>query len=271
MRFNARLYYIYVAAAGGVLLSGVGLFWITAANMSGSSLREALGGGIPRTVLLQTKFGTVCLIRAGLLVMLAALLPWLFRRRRVLPARTSAGEIAGGLGAAALLISNSFAGHAAAASGPSLPWRISVDVAHLLAAAVWPSGLFFLSLFLWRRRLSLAVLVIVKRFSQISFVTVGALALTGVANAWLLMGHVSALFTSGYGRVLVLKLSLFLVILFVAVINRYRVVPALFSYQASAPDSRALKSLLTFVLIEFAVAAAIIVVVAVLGITPPPR
>jgi putative copper resistance protein D len=265
--FCRRLEFIFVGAAATLLLSGLGLFWVTAAGMSGGSLIDTLNSGVALTVLGQTKFGLVCLVRAGLILLLGLLMVPLSRSRWTASPRISLLEIACALLAVALLLSNAWTGHAAAASGPSLPWRIGFDALHLLAASVWPTGLLFFSLLL--ADAPGKTTKIVRRFSDVSLIAVAVLVLTGLANSWYLVGSFTALVTSSYGLLLCLKLSLLGCILVIAAWNRFRLLPSLF--QGSEETPLLLRRLRGFVLAEFALAAAIVAVVAVLGITPPPH
>jgi putative copper resistance protein D len=56
---------------------------------------------------------------------------------------------------------------------------------------------------------------------------VGTLVITGVVDSWILAGSVDALINTDYGRLLSLKLLLFLAMLSIAAVNRLRLTPAL--------------------------------------------
>jgi putative copper export protein len=103
---------------------------------------------------------------------------------------------------------------------------------------------------------------------------VGVLAATGLVNAAFMVGSFPALISTDYGRLLCLKLFLFFVILCLAAWNRYRLVPLLSIPNGAQEKEMTLpiiSSLRRFVMTEFALALAIILVVSLLGITPPPR
>jgi len=196
---------------------------------------------------------------------------WQFRRRRSL-LETAAGFIA-----VALTVSVAWTGHAAAAAGPNLPWRITADALHLFAAAVWPAGLLPFALFLRASRgaggVARPVLAVVRRFSKLSLLAVGVLITTGIVNSVFLVGSFPAMVTTAYGRILCLKLVLLLFILGLASWNRFRLLPLLFAHPAPANESAVspvLRRMQNFVAAEAGLAAAIVVVVSVLGITPPP-
>jgi putative copper resistance protein D len=189
-------------------------------------------------------------------------------------------EMAAGFVAAALIVSVAWTGHAAATGGPDLPWRIMADATHLFAASIWPTGLLPFALFLGCARRGAdpshlsPVLAVARRFSAVSFITVGVLIATGIINTCFIVGSFSALVTTDYGRLLCLKLFLFLVILGIAARNRYRLLPLLF-VRAAVPDKSPvfplLRRLQAFVATEFGLAVGIVIVVSLLGITPPPH
>src|SRR5690348_14445340 len=103
------------------------------AEMSGLPLARALDRDTLGTVLTQTLFGRVWLVRFALAAALGAVL--LLARRGI------ALEAAGALLAGALLASLAWAGHAAAEQGNDRIVHLSADAAHLLAAGAWLGAL----------------------------------------------------------------------------------------------------------------------------------
>jgi putative copper resistance protein D len=92
-------------------------------------------------------------------------------------------------------------------------------------------------------------------------------------NSYFIVGSFQALVATNYGRLLCLKLFLFLVILGIAAWNRYRLLPLLLHARASEKSLvfPLLQRLQNFVTTEFGVAVAVVIVVSILGTTPPPR
>jgi putative copper export protein len=266
---------IFVGAGILLVVSGVAWFWAVAAGMSDTSLAEALNQETLATVLFQTQFGSVTQWRLGLAAIFGIVMCWLWWRPGQRPDRPSPLEIVTGVLAIALLVSISGLGHAAAGTGSAFPWRIGADALHLFAASIWPTGLLPFALFLRASRQieASSILAVVRRFSTISFITVGVLIATGMVNATFLVGSFSALVRTDYGHILCLKLALLLLMLGIAAWNRYRLLPFLFN-RAEAGDggtvARLLRQLHNFVVAEFVLAIAIILVVSFLGITPPP-
>ena len=148
-------------------------------------------------------------------------------------------------------------------------------MAHLVAAAAWVGALVPLALLLHTtgRSLDQSAIVIarcaVQRFSTLGVVSVGTLAATGMINTWVLAGSVSALFGTDYGRLLLVKVALFLLMVATAAVNRLVLTPRLVREFDPATGREALRRLRNNSLIETAIAAIILVIVALLGTLPP--
>ena len=121
-----------------------------------------------------------------------------------------------------LLPAPSLAGHSLD-TGRS-PIEFVADVIHVAAASVWLGGLVGLALLL---RSSPDRTVTLRRFSNIAFVSVIALAVTGVVRALSELDAVSQLWTTGYGRVLLVKSVLLSGLVVIGWLNRYRLLPRL--------------------------------------------
>ncbi len=169
-----------------------------------------------------------------------------------------------------LLASLALVGHAAMDEGVMKIAHTVNDGLHLLAAGLWSGGLLPL---LWlvnrARRASeihwrLRVRAALPPFSQMGYYAVAALAFTGMVNTLLLVGNVNALFATPYGRLLALKILLFLLMVAAAFINRYRLSPRL-AAETATPYGLLWRSVLT----EQALGFAIIAVVSLLGTLPP--
>ena len=100
------------------------------------------------------------------------------------------------------------------------PIEVIDDVVHVAAASVWLGGLVALGLAL--RTAGTAPL---RRFSNIAIVSVALLGVTGVVRALSELSAVSQLWTTGYGRALLVKTGLLAVLVALGWINRYRLVP----------------------------------------------
>ena len=103
---------------------------------------------------------------------------------------------------------------------------ISTDVLHLSAGAVWLGGLLGLALTLGALsgRAHDAALVL-SRFSAQAATALGLLAVTGTLMATQILGGWSPLFDTDYGRLVMIKVAIALVVASVAGFNRFLVLP----------------------------------------------
>jgi copper transport protein len=129
--------------------------------------------------------------------------------------------VAGGC-ALALLAAPTFSGHAL---DPSQPRWLSIpaDLAHTTAAAVWLGGLVAL-LTLVPRLATRAEAT--RRVSQAAFAAVPLLAAAGVLRAVTELSGVDQLWTTSYGRALLIKSALFVPALALGWLNRARLLEA---------------------------------------------
>lgn len=97
--------------------------------------------------------------------------------------------------------------------------------------------------------------VIARRFAHVGGMAVLLLLVSGGGMAVYLTGSISALFTTGYGQALLVKLSLVVGLIGLAALNRFRLVPAI-----SAGDRRAVVQLGWSIRLEMAGALVILVV-----------
>jgi putative copper resistance protein D len=103
-----------------------------------------------------------------------------------------------------------------------------------------------------------------RRFSMLGTICVGAILVTGGINSWFLVGNIPALIGTAYGRLLLVKIALFVAMVAIAAFNRYRLTPLI-----RAPGTAALPMLRRNALIEVTLGLAILMIVAVLGTLPP--
>jgi copper resistance protein D len=253
------------------LVSGAAWFVLVAQSMSDIPFADLFSEGVLWIVLLQTGFGRDWLARLVLACLLAAVLAVSFRRHgnKTPVIDALAAVLAGGLvGTLAL------AGHAVGARGVEGIIHPAADFVHLIAAAAWVGMLLPLALLLAaaaQDKASIAAAyTATRRFSNFGLVAVGVLLVTGFINALYLAGSLPALVETDYGRLLLIKVALFLVMVAIAAINRQIWTPRLVP-DANAPSGRnALNRLCRNAAIEAGLGGVIIVIVSVLGVTPPP-
>jgi copper transport protein len=152
-------------------------------------------------------------------------------------------------------------GHAAGPS-PLRSVNLLVQWLHLLAVGAWVGGLVWLLAWLrGRERPEQAEAVV--RFSKLAAPVLGLVAVTGLSRALHLAGGWSGLLHSSYGRLLDVKVLLFLGLVALGALNRFRFVPTL------AAGVRRLDGLRRNVRGEVALAACILAITAVLSQLPP--
>ena len=248
------------------LLSGVIWFLLQAASMSGLPFGEAMTSRMLLTVLNQTQFGLLSEIRMALAIILAACLA--YGRFPLLDRFAPAAAL--GLTAAI-----AWTGHAGSTPGEMGNLHLAADALHLVAAASWLGGLVPLVLLLAAARRHRTVewaslaRAAAGRFSTLGIVSVAALLVTGIVNAWILVGSFDALLVTGYGRLLTLKLAVFAVMLVFAAVNRFWLTPQLGFSSGHEPRPEALRQLTRNSTIEIALGLGIFAIVGMLGTLHP--
>jgi len=259
-RFFRLAFWSLIAA----LLSALLWFWLEVASMSELSLKNALSTPAWRAILFETQFGRVWQLRLGLIVaafvLVASALAQVKARRALVVVLWLASVV--------LLISLAWISHAAAATVH--PFGVSGDMLHLCAASFWIGGLVPLTIFLARVRPSFSlgetVVRVVRRFSTLSCCCVSVLVVSGISNSWLLVGSIHALFTTPYGRLLLVKLTLFAILIAIGARNRFLIK----AKPLKAPAGRnVLSQLRRNVICEAWLGFAAVAIVACLGATPP--
>lgn len=213
------------------------------------------------TMTMETQWGAAWVIQAGAVIIALGAFG-------VARAGSRGAWAVAAVAAMGMAVSPALGGHAAAdAEG----WAVSIaaDALHVLGASAWLGSLFCL--------LAIAVPVLVTRaddrwqsiaslVNRFSPIALGAAALvvaTGVITAWLRLGALAPLWTTDYGRALLVKLALVVGVAGVGAYNWRRVRPGLGTASATA---RFRKS----ALVELVLGVVVIVVTAVLVALPTP-
>ncbi|KAA9154666.1 copper resistance protein CopC [Amycolatopsis acidicola] len=127
--------------------------------------------------------------------------------------------VAGSVLAVALALTWSVGGHAAVGLQPAV--AVPVDVLHLIAMAVWLGGLTTLLVVIFRRVVPEADLMgAARRFSTIAAASVAVLVATGSYQAWRQLGTWSAWLSTGYGRLLLVKVVVVAFVVVAAAFSR---------------------------------------------------
>jgi putative copper export protein/methionine-rich copper-binding protein CopC len=136
---------------------------------------------------------------------------------------------------------------------------VLVDFLHLCAVSAWVGGLVVLLVGVLPRRELAELALVVPRFSRVALVSVGLVITSGVVLAVRVVGSVDGLFTTHYGHVLLVKLTLVGLVLLVGLLSKRWVEQALAQVVALQPGS----TVSSFVA---SVAAETFLVIAVLGV-----
>ena len=250
-------------------LSGFIWFWFVTAQMSDQSPWGILDAADLNTVLWQTQFGQLWLGRAAIGIALGLALYFASRKQDRMPPKSFLLDWLILIISGVLLITLAWAGHAAAGIHFHV-LHLFADTLHLLIGAIWPIGLipmvFFLSFIRGGNQIvpSHFEIKVVQRFSRVSFLAVCALVTTGLVNGWLMIGTWSALVTTTYGWLLLGKVLVVVIMIGLGAINRLYLIPRL----ETAPTLAG--TLQRIVLIESILAALVLSIVAMMGMTSPP-
>jgi putative copper export protein/mono/diheme cytochrome c family protein len=250
----ARQRLVSLARWSDVLAFVIGVAWLvlqSATIASATSVGDTLAALV--TVSRETRFGHLVLFRLTLLLVAFPLLSG--RRGRLAAALVLTG---------AALAMQGGVGHAGATGGTVGDVLLVSEGLHLLAAGAWLGGL--LPLFLLVGSLPpRAASTACQNFTPVGLCAVVVIACTAVVQAWQLIGGIGPLFGTTYGQTALVKLGIFLVLLVIAMINRFVLTERL--HDAAHPiTGRLLRTSLT---IETLLGAAVILVAAFLASGTP--
>ncbi len=247
----------YAAAGAGFALSIVAgaTILLHAASVAGVGLNGATQGSVLQAVL-DTRFGQVRLAQVILAELVAIGAVW--------AAATDGNSLRKkvvAVAAAGLALTPGLGGHA----GTGSAWVVIADTGHVLAASMWVGGLATVVLALMlsgpgRGELARQVW---PRFSTAALVSVGILVVAGVIGSLQNVDGWSELWETTYGRLLLAKMGIALVLIGFGVANR-RMVRRL-------PERGEEGGLRRSVLAELVLMAAAIIVTSVLINEPPAK
>ena len=251
------------------LLLSIGWLVLMASSMAGTPLwpldQEAIGGLLTGSAIgAAWKLRMVALVVAAFAAMFAAQRSlWL-----------SGVMLASGIALGTL----PWTGHGAMDEA-AMGWvHLIADILHLIASGAWVGALLGLLLLVSRpaAEVDAAHLGLTHRalhgFGTVGTIVVATVVVTGLVNAWMLVGidNVAALATTLYGQLLLAKLALFVLMLGLASLNRVRLTPAFERSIASADHRGALGALRGSLAAETACVVVILGLVAWLGTLAPP-
>lgn len=236
------------------------------------------------TLLARNRFNRAAIIGCVLAAVLAALAPprelsamarWGIGAARLAGLLAVFGLIRAGRARAVVLVSGALLTLQIPSSRiallPDAAIPLIADLLHFSAAAVWLGGVARLSLILApaagrEPELIGGVGAAIKRFSPLAMACVLILALTGLAQANLVIGDLDALLRTGYGQTLLLKIALFAGLIGLGALHQMALAPRLATLRgrAGADAPAALRLMGRTLLIELGAGAAILGAAAIL-------
>lgn len=269
----SRLGWLKPTLAGATVLLLVGslLSWAAQSAMMTGVTLDKLDPGAALSILTDMQWGHALAVR-----MAASLLALLWTAVAKPGRALLVGHIAFGV---VILGSFAITGHGGSSEGPLAWLHLSSDILHSLAAGVWLGALAaFLGLLWWQSRIAdraqqMVLAAALKGFSGTGSALVAVLVVTGIVNSLFLVGldHLDALFKTAYGLLLSAKVAIFIGMLGLAGLNRFRLTPSLENaLDGSGQIDAALANLRKSLLVETLAGLAVLALVAVFGMMEPP-
>ena len=244
-----------VIASFAALITAILWLQLEAASMAGD-LSAALDASVIDAVLTDTAFGHAWAAHCVLAAALAGAV-LLRPRDRWGPAALAAG---------ALLASLGLIGHAAMQSGAEGVLHRLNHAAHLLAGGAWLGGLIVFAMCLrafGRDDLKREAMEAMMGFSFWGQLIVAVVVLTGMADIAMISGHPPIPPTTLYRALLVAKIVLVMIMIALALFNRFVLVPRL------KPGARALAALRSTCMGEVALGCLVVALVSVFALLDP--
>lgn len=160
---------------------------------------------------MQTMYGQMTSLR---LLLLACLAVAISLCRQISQSRWTAIVLTASV---LIILTFSLSGHAFVQSPAAL--SVLIDIVHLTAASVWIGGVVMLGIGGKSWYLNHDGRAI-RRFSRLAGWCVSTVVVSGVAQAWLMMGSFGALFDTAYGRTLLVKTSAVLMVIALGLLLR---------------------------------------------------
>jgi putative copper resistance protein D len=269
---RTRLIAIMWGGLAVAVISGAAWLLFLAAKIADQSVIEAFEDGTAWMLFTQTRFGMDWQIR----LIVAALLSGCLILVPTGEARQSARYEALLASLTVIFVGTlAWSGHGGASPGLMGYVHLAADVLHLTAASTWLGGLVPLVLWLGAMRRATGassmefVRNITRRFSNLGIAAVGTLLASGTVNTWFMTGGGWGLTGTSYGRLLLVKIALFLAMVGVAAINRQHLLPQLSKDADGSDPARAEQRLERNAFLEIALGLGVIIIVGLLGIEQP--
>jgi copper transport protein len=217
-------------ASAGILLLGVLLVLPLQVTINADvNWLHALNGKALRATLFDTSFGSIWFQLLGILLVSIALLYWLIRTK----SEKTAHLLALSLIILMFLFSlvKAFLGHAGGVQDQGTRLiAVIADFLHLSAASIWIGSLLSILFFLPRavkkdyssEQQKTVYWQTIHRFSFFAIFLVGLIFLTGLIGSLIHLPTLSALYTSTYGWIIIIKAFLLVTMLLLALYSNWR-------------------------------------------------
>ena len=255
-----------VAACLGQVAWVCALFWSIDPDVGSDGFEEF------NAFFFGTQVGKIGLLRCCLLLLLAGYSAFrICKRSQRMSGRSSLPWIESVLVFMQLVLL-SWLSHAAAVIGPSSWLQLGNDIVHLTSVAIWPGALVPLWLSLKRSAPALVKRDALLRFSNVAVIVAPLVGATGVLSGFFRVHSIIPLFTTTYGRYVLLKAACFLILIALGAANRSRLIPKLVGKASEAPSSTEIwRKLQRNILIEQLIFVVVLLAVARLVQLPPPE
>lgn len=261
--FRAWLVLLGLSAAGLNILG----FALLLAGMSGTSI-DAIDPDLARSILLTAPVGWAFALRFAVTVLALAV--------ALLAPASQASMLAGSAALSGVaLASLAWNGHGVATEGV-LAWpHLLANIVHLVAAGVWVGAIACLLYLVVRPKASFADLTVAQRclkgFGSVGSIVVALLIVTGLINGLAILGSqpFGPRFGSTYIVLMAVKLALFGLMLALAALHRFRLVPTVERAASFEGGAVALGRIRASMAMELAAAVLIFGLVAWLGTLEP--
>jgi copper transport protein len=220
---------VFVVGAGLLALSGLALVLLAGPYDAGTGFGQLFAGSLLHTTI-STKYGKLLLVRIAVGVLAAGVAYFLVEAAGTSTPGASTGQPSNRhlsisrlatskprLDATALAVVGAAAFSVAehSGTGTQAPLAALMDGIHLLAVSAWVGGLVLLALILLRRQALSGVSPesFLPRWSRLALTCVVLIIATGAYQSWREVGTFPAFATTTYGRLLLVKIGLLVVLI----------------------------------------------------------
>jgi len=223
VRMESRSAMLGIAASVVLIISALARLFLESEMMSAMPDMQTMSMA---DMAMHTRWGLALRLELG--ASLVALVSFILAARRL-----GWAWLLAGIAAITLALTPALAGHAAASTRLTSLMIVS-DFLHVLGGASWLGSLLAVMVVGVPLSLTLdgiegwsSVASLVNSFSPIALVSVAVVVISGLVASWVHLEHLSALWQTAYGQVLLLKLTLVAVTLAIGAYNFRQVQPQL--------------------------------------------